>query len=181
MAKNKEKISNFINRLLITGLLTIIILIVMKKNDKVKSYFIDKVMGTNFNFAYINELYTKYFGNSFYPQNLLDDAAPVFNEKLEFTNKNQYLDGVELIVSNDYLVPTIDSGMVVFIGEKEGYGNVVIVQQVNGIDVWYGNITNVGVNLYDYVTAGSLIGNCNNNLYLVFKKDGNVLNYEDYI
>lgn len=74
------------------------------------------------------------------------------------------------------------SGLVVFIGEKEGYGNTVIIQQANGIDLWYGNIESVNVKLYDYVETGVLIGTTlNDNLYLVYKKDGEVLDYQNYI
>lgn len=43
-------------------------------------------------------------------------------------------------VSNNYLVPTLESGIVVFMGEKEGYGKTIIIEQINGIDVWYSNI-----------------------------------------
>ena len=92
------------------------------------------------------------------------------------------MDGVRLTVNDKYLVPNQLSGLVVFIGEKEGYGNTVIIQQANGIDLWYGNIEDVNVELYDYVEQGDLIGNTKDtNLYLVYKKDGEVLNYEDYI
>ena len=71
--------------------------------------------------------------------------------------------------------------MVVFIGNKDNYGNVVIIEQVNGIDMWYGNINNLSVKLYDYVKKGATIGEVNDYLYLVYKKDGKYLNYEDYI
>ena len=35
--------------------------------------------------------------------------------------------------------------------------------------------------MYDYISKGSLIGEVNSELYLVFMKDGKVMNYEDYI
>ncbi len=44
-----------------------------------------------------------------------------------------------------------ESGIVVYIGEKENYKQTVIVQQMNGVDVWYGNIKQANVKLYDYV------------------------------
>ena len=59
--------------------------------------------------------------------------------------------------------------------------NTVIIQRIDGVDEWYGNVENVNVKLYDYVKKGSLLGEANNNLYLVYKKDGNTLNYEDYL
>ena len=72
--------------------------------------------------------------------------------------------------------------MVVFIGDKENYPNTIIVEQVNGIEVWYSNIENVNVDMYDYIEKGKIIGSTiDDNLYLVYKKDGEILNYNDYI
>ena len=92
------------------------------------------------------------------------------------------LDGVKLMVDTHYLIPCLKEGLVIFIGEKEGYGYTVIVDQLDGVNVWYSNIDELAVSLYDYVDKGQLIGNCKGDyFYLVFKKDGKVLNYEEYI
>ena len=74
------------------------------------------------------------------------------------------------------------SGIVVFIGEKEDYGNTVIIQGMDGIDYWYGNITNLGVKLYDYVETKNIIGQAKDNkLYVLFMKDNKILDYNDYL
>ena len=178
----KNTFFGFLNRLLITGLITVLVLIFMKKSARFNNFFTNNVMGVNFNFAGLNDFYNKYFGNSAFMKKILNDnVETVFYEKLEYGSKESYLDGVKLGVASDYFVPSLDSGIVVFVGEKEGYGNVVIVGGADGVDIWYGNLSNIGVNLYDYVSEGSLIGNTSDILYLVFKKDGNVLDYEDYI
>lgn len=180
--KSKNYFSYQLNRFLIMCLITIITLIVLKKNPYLKQSFYNMVYETNFNFASINDLYNKYFGGTIPFKGLIDDKTEmVFNESLKYNNFTSYLDGVSLNVESNYLVPALDSGLVIFIGEKEGYGNTIIVQQTNGIDVWYSNINNINVDLYNYVSKGELIGDCSNNLYLVFKKDGNILNYEEYI
>lgn len=173
--------SNFLNRFLITCLITIISLIMFKKDVSFKRYFSDNILSNNFNFASINSLYTKYFGGTLPFKNLIPDIQPVFNEKLSYSGVSDYLDGVSLSVSDDYLVPSISDGLVVFIGEKEGYGNTVIIEGTDGIDVWYSNMSSISLSMYEYVGGGSFIGNCSNNLYLVFKKDGNVLDYKKYI
>ncbi len=86
------------------------------------------------------------------------------------------------MVANNYLVPSLESGMVVFIGDKDNYPNTIIIEQVNGINVWYSNIENINVNLYDYIDKGTLLGSTiNDELYLVYKKDGKTLDYNDYI
>ena len=106
----------------------------------------------------------------------------MFNEKLDYEKANIYKDGVELTVSNNYLVPNLESGIVVFVGDKEGYGRTVIIEQINGVDVWYSNIKEKDIKLYDYVEKGKLIGEvANNKLYMVFQKEGKYLNYKEYI
>ena len=181
--KNRSSLYGFISKLLITIILTLITLILLKSNNKLKTFFYNKVYDNNISFATINKWYENHFGSSIPFKELVEkDTKAVFNNKLEYSKKEKYLDGVKLSVDKNYLVPILESGMVVYIGKKEGYGNTVIVQQVNGVDVWYGNINNPNVKLYDYVVKGKLLGDVkNNNLYLVFKKDGKVLSYEKNI
>lgn len=174
-----RKIYNFFNRLLITCLLTVLCLIFFKKDSSFKESFYNKFFSENFDFAYINNLYKEHFKGNLPFKNFL--VEPVFNEKLSYDESNSYLDGVSLNVSSNYLVPSLDSGLVVFIGEKEGYGNTVIIEDKNGVDIWYSNLTDINVKLYSYVSNGEFIGSCNDLLYLVFKKDGNVLDYKKYI
>ena len=178
MHTNKGTI--FFSKLLITAIITIIILILIKSSSNFKNIFYKKVYEDNLSFSYFNNLYNKYIGNNKIFDKVIKTQT-VFNETLIYEDKNKYLDGVSLSVSNNYLVPVNKSGIVVYIGEKAGYNNTVIIQRIDGIDEWYGNIENVNVKLYDYVTEGSILGSCNNNLYLVYKKDGNILNYEEYL
>ena len=181
--KNRSSLYGFISKLLITIILTLITLILLKSNNKFKTFFYNKVYDNNLSFATINKWYENHFGSSIPFKELVEkDTKAVFNNKLEYSKKEKYLDGVKLSVDKNYLVPILESGMVVYIGKKEEYGKTVIVQQVNGVDVWYGNINNPNVKLYDYVEKGKLLGDVkNNNLYLVFKKDGKVLSYEKNI
>lgn len=178
MHTNKGTI--FFSKLLITAIITLVILILIKSSSNFKNIFYKKVYEDNLSFSYFNNLYNKYIGNNKIFDKVIKTQT-VFNEVLVYEDKNKYLDGVSLRVSNNYLVPINKSGIVVYIGEKEGYNNTVIIQRIDGIDEWYGNIENVNVKLYDYVTEGSILGSCINNLYLVYKKDGNILNYEEYL
>jgi len=167
-------------RLSVTIIVTLIVLICIKQSSDFKDVFYRIVYENNFSFAKVNTLYQSYFGASF-PFLRLIDAKPVFQEKLIYIKEEEYLDGVKLFVGNEYLVPVLTSGLVVFIGEKEGYGNVVAVEQVDGITLWYGNLDNINVKLYEYIDQGTLLGNVREYLYLVYKKDGKKLNYEEYL
>ena len=44
-----------------------------------------------------------------------------------YQKANSYLDGVKLKVSANYMVPVLESGIVIFMGEKDGYGNTVVI------------------------------------------------------
>lgn len=76
-------------------------------------------------------------------------------------------------VVDNYLVPIIETGMVVFVGKKENYGDTVIIQQVNGIEVWYSSVDLKSVKLYDYLEKGTSVFQSNSTkIYLLFKNNG---------
>lgn len=180
----KKNISIGLSKFLITVVLTLACLIILRDNTKLQTIFYKNVYETNFSFATINKIYKEKFGSPIPFSDIIEkkETNTVFNENLTYSEKSKYKDGVKLTVSKNYLAPAIESGMVVFIGEKEGYGNTVIIQQVNGIDLWYSNLKNVSIKLYDYVEKGNLIGEVNDDsLYLIYKKDGKVLDYEEYL
>ena len=180
---SKKKLYRHILKILICIILMLILLIVFKKDPDFKMDFYKNVFETNISFAQINQIYEKYMGSSIpFKDYFVQSVEPVFGETLNYHASSSYLDGVKLNVDRNYLIPVLEDGLVIFVGEKEGYGNTVIIGQSNGIDVWYSNINNVTVSLYDYVDKGSLLGDSQEDyFYLVFKKDGQVLNYEEYI
>ena len=178
---NKFNYRKYINRILFLIVLFLINLIIMKKSTTYKDFIYNKVYNNNFSFAKIKEFYNKYLGGVDSLNKVVKNTTPVFNETLTYKSKSKYLDGVKLEVSTNYLVPIIKEGLVVFLGEKEGYGNVIIIQGVDDINIWYGNMSNTSVKLYDYVEKGSLLGEVSNNtLYLVYEKDGKFLDIEEY-
>ena len=79
-------------------------------------------------------------------------------------------------------MPIIEEGLVVYVGEKENYGNVVIIEDLNGTSIWYGNMETSTVKLYDYVEKGNYLGTTKDNyLYLVYSKEGQFLNYKEHL
>src|SRR5699024_2478173 len=100
-------------------------------------------------------LYNKYFGSitSIYPTEEL-----VFNESIQYSNIDNYLNGKVLTVSNNYIVPSIGSGIIVYLGDKDNLGNTCIIQGVDGVDIWYSNIDTSNLTLYDYVNKGDMLG-----------------------
>ena len=172
---------SFVSRVLFAIIIFLVALIGCK-NPTFKSFVNEQVYHTNFQFASLKEWYQKNVGNIIPLDTNLPNSEPVFSEQLFYQSKNLYKDGVQLKVGEHYLVPILESGIVVFMGEKEGYGNTIVIQQVNGVDLWYCNITSSDLKLYDYVEKGNLLGeSLGEDIYLVFEKEGEFLNYQDYL
>lgn len=179
---NKKKSSTYMSKFLCMIILTLMCLIGLKKSEAFKNMFYENVYGKNFSFAYVKEIYQKYFGSTLPIDKFFGNKTePVFSENFMYKEKEDYLEGSKFIVDNQYLVPILESGMVVYIGEKEGYGNTIIIQQVDGVDIWYSNVTS-NVKLYDYIEKGDVLGETNGDyLYMVIMKDGTAISYEEYM
>lgn len=178
----KKTVIIFIFKTLIVAVITLILLIIMKTNVKFKTIYYKYVYDTNITFTKFNNLYNKYFKDLNIKDIISKDKTKtVSDEKISYSKIDKYKDGVKLSISNNYTVPALESGIIVYIGNKDEYGNSIIVQQINGIDLLYGNIENINYKVYDYVKKGDVLGTSNNFLYLVFKKDGKVLDYEKYL
>lgn len=178
----RKGIRKFIHRCLIVIILVLSCLILMKSNVSFKTKLIDYVYSDHFQFTKLRSFYEKYFGKVLSVDKVIPEDKKVFNEKLSYDSSNVYKEGVKLTVSTNYMVPILESGIIVFMGEKEGYGNTIIIEQVDGVDVWYCNINSNQVKMYDYVEKGSLLGEVKGKeLYMVFQKDGAYLNYKDYL
>lgn len=168
-------------RFIILVLITTITIFVLKYNVPFKTFFYKHIYDNNISFASINNWYQSKFGSPLPFSQYFKDTKPVFKEQLTYSASSLYKDGVSLEVGNNYLVPCLDGGIVTFIGEKEGYGKTVIIEQASGVTVWYSNFSEINVKVYDYVSKGDLLGAVNDNLYLIFYKDGEVVDYKEYI
>lgn len=187
LEKNKEKPSKpiklpfkILNRILLSSIILLVVLCITKVNSNFKDWIHKNVYQTNFSFAKINNIYEKYFG-SIFPISDINTTTPVFDEKLTYSKEEAYKEGVKLTVADNYLVPVIESGIVVFMGNKDNYGNVIIIQQVNGIDIWYVGVENTSIKIYDYIEKGSLLGEATSNeIYLYYQQKGEFLDYKKY-
>ena len=188
-AKNKQKhlLSKknafpIVNKILLSTILLLVCLCFVKVNSNFKDWIDKNVYHTNISFAKINQTYEKYFG-SIFPLSSLDvDTNPVFHEQLIYNQKESYKEGVKLTVGANYLVPILESGIVVFMGDKDNYGKTIIIQQVNGIDLWYVGVENSNLIIYDYVEKGDLLGEViSGEMYLYYQKAGEFLDYQEYL
>lgn len=175
---SKKYVSNLITRTLLTVILVFGVLIMVNFDKDLKSKIEKYLFTTNHSFSSINSIYNKYFADL---TSKTKDSVAVFNEKEKTEEKEsvtKYKDGVRKKVDKGENIKLLNSGIVVFVGEKEGYGNTIIVQQSNGTDAWYGHMNKVNVKLYDYVEKDKSLGTADDYVYLVFQKDGKYIDYE---
>ena len=167
---------------MLSTILFLLYLVGVKKINNFDTFIYENIYNRSISFAAINRWYTEKFGNLF-PINIFsENAIEVFDEKLIYSNYETYKDGIKLTVEKGYLVPFIDDGIVIFKGYKKDYGNVIIVENSDGVDIWYCNIINDNIGLYEYIKKGDYIGEANNNeLILAFFKNGEIEDYKKYI
>ncbi len=178
--KKTNKIMKFVNKTLTAIFLGLVFLIVMEYSPRFKNFMQKDVLNKNISFGFLSKLYDKYFGEVLPKTN--DNVVKVFNEKMNYKNKEKYLNGYKLTVTDNYLVPVIKSGVVVFIGEKEEYGDVITIEGEDNTTITYGNIKNSDTKLYNYLNTGEFLGEANGDyIYLIIQKEGEYQDIETYL
>ncbi len=174
--EHKKYIKSLFIRVLVSIILFLGISIFVNYSDKNLLLFKKNFYDRTLSFSKFTKVYNKYFGQVL-PK---AEEMQVNKNELSYTDAIKYEEGALL---NDVTsVTPFKSGIVVFIGEKDKYNNTIIIQGMDGIDYWYGNVNDVSIKLYDYIESNNIIANAKDNkLYVVFKKNGEVLNFEEFI
>lgn len=180
----KKRIYMMINKILICSVLFLVALIATKHKvykDNIYKY----VYSYNFSFSEIENLYKKYFG-SILPttdnNNPKKQTEQVSSEKLSYENLEEIENGVKLKVGKEYALPAIESGLVIFAGEKENLGTTLILEQIDGVEVWYIGVDFHDLKLYDYVEKSTLIASSKEEyISIYFKRRGESIDYKNYL
>jgi hypothetical protein len=168
-----KKFSKYLTKIMLVIIILLSSLIYTSLSDSNLKKFKKYVFEDTFNFAKFKKTYLNLKGIK-YSQDL-----PV-SKSVDLTSYEKYLDGMVFDVDSIYPVKALTQGIVIFIGQKEGYGNTVIIQGSNGYDIWYGSLENTNVKMYDYVKEGTILGEAHNKLYMLITKDGKFYSYEEY-
>jgi len=177
----KKIIVNFINQVLVCIVLFLLALI-LTKNTSYRDMLYDFVYSSNFSFLEIEEFIEKHFGKLIPISSNKSDTELVSSLKLEYKDLEEIDGGVSLKVDKGSVVPALESGLVIFNGKKEGYGNVLILEQVDGVEAWYVGLTSNNLNIYDYVEKNTIIGeSLDIDIKLYFKKQGEGVDYKTYL
>ena len=169
-----------VSKLLLSIIFLLVSIILINKSTQVKEFYLDNIYTNSWSFTKFNSLYNKYFG-SLVKDYQVPDTGSVFNETLSYSHIEDYLNGSILSVSNNYLVPVIESGIIVYLVDKDALKNTCIVQGVDGVDIWYSNIDISKLTLMDYVNKGEFLSTTlSDKLYLTLERGNEHIKYEDY-
>lgn len=178
--KVKALSRRIVSKLLLSIIFLLASIILINRSDKVKAFYQENIYTNSWSFTKFNSLYNKYFG-SLVKDYQVPDTSSVFNETLSYSHIEDYLNGSILSVSNNYMVPVIESGIIVYLGDKDALKNTCIVQGVDGVDIWYSNIDISKLTLMDYVNKGEFLSTTlSDRLYLTLERGNEYIKYEDY-
>lgn len=169
----------WMTKLLLSIIIVLLCLIASNLNQTFKEKFKNHVLERNIQFSSIHKFYDKYIG-------LLDREEETVPVSSTFTSVDQLArvenQGVYTFsVEKEYPVSFLESGIIVFIGDKDDLNDTVIVQGNDGVDLWYSNVLVSEYSLYDYVRKGDILGTSIDDTFLLtIWKDGKTLKYEDY-
>lgn len=137
------------------------------------------VFESNLTFAKMNQWYHEMFGEIL--PTVASPTETLASNTPSSLIQEEYLDGYKVKTTAGSPIQAQASGILVYLAEKDGYGNTAIIQGIDGVDIWYGNLVDTNVKLYDYIEAGTILGNAKEEYYYtVFYKDGKKVTYEDY-
>lgn len=181
MKNKKTNISaihpSFITKMLLSIILVFLFMIYFKLDNKNMDNIKENLFTNSMEFTKVNKWYKKTFGSI---------APTIDNDEMVFENKplivsSEVTKNYEKLTLSDSLIKCFSGGIVVFIGEKENLGNTIIIQGNDGYDIWYSNIENISLSVYDYVSEGTILGEAKDKiLYLNIKNDKETLSYEKY-
>ena len=178
---NKESnyLSKLVSRILISIIFLLVSLIYTNISNSNYSLYKEKVLNSNIRYTKIKNIYEKYFGKVL-PNKKTNDVA-VFSNNNSPQKIEPYQEGEKIIYEENNMIEALQSGIVVYMGNKDDLGYTIIVQGVDDIDIWYSNINNSSLKLYDYVEKGKIIGEVDKELIINIIKDKDHLKYEEYL
>ncbi|MEW8969072.1 MAG: M23 family metallopeptidase [Mesobacillus sp.] len=164
----------FLFKVLASACLVLIIAIIYRspseKAETIQQY-VEHTMEQEFQFAAVSNWYEDQFGK---PLALLPAKESAEEEnKQELAPDNEYAlpasgkiledfgdNGQRIMIETGKGagVEAMDEGLVHFVGMKEGFGKTVIVQHADKSETWYGNLDEIDVSLYEYISKGTKVG-----------------------
>lgn len=109
--------------------------------------------------------------------------SPFFNQKEDSIEVSSNLD-IQWIDKNYYKgasnqVTMLTEGTVIYKGHQDILKDYIIVQGINGLKITYGQVSDLNLNLYDYVHIGDSVGVYEKQFIMIFEYDNKEITYEE--
>lgn len=164
---SKDFVSQFMMKAILAGILFFSTALLMSSNDGVlmkPKEFANQLFGNEFPFAKVNVWYQEVFGSplafsprtDYQPGNEQEVVMPVSGNIVETFQVNG--EGVKISPGEEVDVVAHQEGVVVFAGRYGDTGKTITVQHADGTYSSYGNLSDMDVHLYQYVTANQRLG-----------------------
>ncbi|MCB0323661.1 MAG: M23 family metallopeptidase [Bdellovibrionales bacterium] len=75
-----------------------------------------------------------------------------------FSGERHFHQGFDIAVASRSVVEATADGVVVFAGNKAGYGQTVVIEHGNGVETLYGHLSRIGAKLGQKVCRGQTVG-----------------------
>lgn len=160
--KKSNIFKKLFNKLFTVVIFTIVVITISNFSPKFKDFLINDVLNNSMDFSFMNKItstFTDVFENG-------ETENVSFEPEVK---KEKYKDGIKYYMEYTDEVKLHDSGIVTFLGEKDGL-NTIMIQQSNGYYAMYANIKPT-VKLYDYVSKNTVIGTSEDYYYFALYKD----------
>lgn len=173
--KEKKYINNLLLRTIISMMLFFFLFFLLN-NDHFYKKLHKIIFDNTIDFTYIRSKTNKLLGK------ISKKDHFVVSEKLEYKSVSKYNNSYKFITDNNYVIQSLKSGVVTFIGNMDNLGNTIIITSDDGYDYYYSNLENINVKIYDYIESSTILGSTKGYyFYLTISKDNKYYNYEDFL
>jgi murein DD-endopeptidase MepM/ murein hydrolase activator NlpD len=105
-----------------------------------------------------------------------------------FDGKRRFHNGVDIAAPEGTPVKSVETGKVIFAGREKGYGNLIILEHINGYKTYYAHLKEVKVKKGDIIGKNEIIGNVGMtgratgpHLHFEIRKGGYIFNPEEKV
>ena len=133
--KDDKRISRIFSKILISIIFILCSCIYIHLDENNLKKYQKYLFEDNLTFAKINSEYQKFLG-SLFPSVTSNNDAILASNNVSLNEIIEYNDGYKIKVNDNSPINVITSGIVVYLDEKEGYGKTIIIQGIDGYDIW---------------------------------------------
>jgi len=127
-------------------------------NFTMVSHWYEQIFGHPLAFLPTNERKSQIFSGHKESESSKDFAVPVSGNRTVTEHFSAKKKGITVEAAVNAEVKAIDSGLVIFVGNKASIGKTIVIQHKDGTESWYGRLENVDVKQYDNVKKDQKLG-----------------------